>query len=90
MELKTDIIVSIHSVYSEIIRYAENENVDPIVVRTLGSIGLTRLLLDRVASRVVRYICFMHCYGCKGFKELDERGFCIGIWSKDKKHCRGD
>jgi nucleotide-binding universal stress UspA family protein len=55
VKLRTHIIVSIYSVYSEIIKYAEEQGVDLIVVGTRGRTGLKRLLLGSVASGVVTY-----------------------------------
>jgi hypothetical protein len=55
----------------------------------MGKTGLKRLMLGSVASRIVTYM--LHAMlGCKGFEELDERGFCSLHMAKDKKRCRSD
>jgi len=58
IELKTVIVPALDTVYTEIIGYAEKENVDLIVVGTRGRTGLKRLVLGSVASNVVSYA---HC-----------------------------
>ena len=56
--VKTDIIVGITSVVKEIVEYAENNNVDIIVVGSRGMTGFKRMLLGSVASDIVTY---SHC-----------------------------
>jgi nucleotide-binding universal stress UspA family protein len=46
------------SVEGTIVDYAEQENIDLIVVGTKGRSGFTKLLLGSVASKVVTYA---HC-----------------------------
>jgi nucleotide-binding universal stress UspA family protein len=55
VKLKTHIIISTQSAYSEIIKYAEEEGVDLIVVGTREKTGLKGLLLGSVAANVVKY-----------------------------------
>jgi nucleotide-binding universal stress UspA family protein len=55
VKLRTHIIVSIFSVYSEIVKYAEEQGTDLVIVGTRGRTGLKRLLLGSVASNVVTY-----------------------------------
>ncbi|HEY6949828.1 MAG TPA: universal stress protein, partial [Nitrososphaeraceae archaeon] len=56
--VKTDIIVGITSIVKEIVEYAENNNVDIIVVGSRGMTGFKRILLGSVASDIVTY---SHC-----------------------------
>ena len=46
------------SVEGAIVSYAEEENIDLIVIGTRGRSGFTKLLLGSVASKVVTYA---HC-----------------------------
>ena len=55
VKLMTHVIVSIYSAYSEIIKYAEEQSVDLIVVGTRGRTGLKKLLLGSTALGVVNY-----------------------------------
>jgi nucleotide-binding universal stress UspA family protein len=55
--LRTELIAS-SSVVGGIIDFAENENIELIVVGTRGRSGLKRLLLGSVASGIVNYA---HC-----------------------------
>jgi len=58
LSVKTDIIVGITSVVKEIVEYAEDNNVDIIVVGSRGMTGFKRMLLGSVASDIVTYA---HC-----------------------------
>ena len=49
----------------ELIRYAEEEEMDIVIMGTLGKTGLERLLLGSVAGNLVRSLKGA-CYGCKG------------------------
>ena len=52
---KAEIIEDSISVEGTIIDYAENENIDLIVIGTRGRSGFKRMLLGSVASKVVTY-----------------------------------
>ena len=54
----TEVVISKKSVAADIIDYAENNNVNLIVIGTKGRTGFKRLLLGSVASAVVTYA---HC-----------------------------
>jgi nucleotide-binding universal stress UspA family protein len=56
-QIKTEIISSIN-IAGGILAYAEENNIDLIVIGTRGRSGFKRLLLGSVASRVVTYA---HC-----------------------------
>jgi nucleotide-binding universal stress UspA family protein len=58
IELKTELINSHRPVDYVILEYAEEKNIDLIVVGTRGTSGFKRLLLGSVASSVVSYA---HC-----------------------------
>jgi nucleotide-binding universal stress UspA family protein len=59
IKIRTDIIIaSTARIAAEIVNYAQQENVDLIVVGTKGRSGFKRLLLGSVASGVVAYA---HC-----------------------------
>jgi len=58
LSVKTEIIVGITSVVKEIVEYAEDNNVDIIVVGSRGMTGFKRILLGSVASDIVTY---SHC-----------------------------
>lgn len=52
---KAEIIEGSISVEGTIVDYAENENIDLIVIGTRGKSGFKRMLLGSVASKVVTY-----------------------------------
>jgi nucleotide-binding universal stress UspA family protein len=54
----TEVMISNKSVAADIIDYAENNNVNLIVIGTKGRTGFKKLLLGSVASAVVTYA---HC-----------------------------
>ena len=58
VKLKTEIVESIMSEVGAIVTYAENENVDLIVIGSRGRSGFKKLLLGSTASGVVTYA---HC-----------------------------
>ncbi len=57
IQIKTDIIASLN-VAGSIVEYAENKNINLIVVGTRGISGFKKLLLGSVASGIVTYA---HC-----------------------------
>jgi nucleotide-binding universal stress UspA family protein len=57
IQIKTEIISSIN-IAGGIVDYAEENNIDLIVIGTRGSSGFKKLLLGSVASHVVTYA---HC-----------------------------
>lgn len=58
VRVKTDIIVGKTSVANEIVEYAEEENINIIIIGSRGISGFKRMLLGSVASQVVTYA---HC-----------------------------
>jgi nucleotide-binding universal stress UspA family protein len=58
IDIKTDIVLDVTSVVDAIVNYAENEDVDLIVMGTRGRTGIKRFLLGSVASGVVFHA---HC-----------------------------
>ena len=54
----SEVVISNKSLPADIIDYAENNNVNLIVVGTKGRTGFKRLLLGSVASAVLTYA---HC-----------------------------
>jgi nucleotide-binding universal stress UspA family protein len=54
----SDVVVANKSVVAEIVSYAENNNIDLIVIGTRGKSGFKKLLIGSVASGVVTYA---HC-----------------------------
>jgi nucleotide-binding universal stress UspA family protein len=58
IQLKTEVVVSTTSVVAAIVDYAEQENVDLLVISSRGRSGFKKLLLGSTASGVVTYaIC---------------------------------
>ncbi len=55
VKTKTDVINGVTSVVKEIIEYAEDKQVDMIVIGSRGMTGFKKLLLGSVASGVVTY-----------------------------------
>lgn len=55
VEVKTETVEELYSVPSAIVKYAENENVDLIIMGSTGKTGFKRLLLGSVASEVVTH-----------------------------------
>lgn len=55
IQYKAEIIEGSISVEGTIVDYAENENIDLIVIDTRGRSGFKRMLLGSVASKVVTY-----------------------------------
>ncbi|MDE1844914.1 MAG: universal stress protein [Thaumarchaeota archaeon] len=55
VEIETETVEEIYSVPGAIIKRAEEENVDVIIVGGIGKSGFKRLLLGSVATDVVRY-----------------------------------
>ncbi len=55
IKLSTKVILTGIAVYGEIIHYAQEENIDLIVIGTRGRSGIKRLLLGSTASGVVTY-----------------------------------
>lgn len=58
LEIVTEVIIADESIFSEIIEFAERENIDLIIMGTRGRTGFKKLLLGSVASGVVN---FAHC-----------------------------
>ena len=62
----SDVILSNKSVIAEIVDYAENNNIDLLVIGTRGRSGVRRLLLGSIASGVVTYyLCTLSCISNK-------------------------
>jgi len=55
IQFKSEIIEDSLSVESSILDYAENENIDLIVIGTRGMSGFKKMLLGSVASKIVSY-----------------------------------
>jgi nucleotide-binding universal stress UspA family protein len=55
VEIKTKTVEEIYSVAGAIIKHAEKENADVIIIGGTGKSGFKRLLLGSVATDVVRY-----------------------------------
>jgi nucleotide-binding universal stress UspA family protein len=58
LEIVTEVIIAEESIVSEIIEFAERENIDLIIMGTRGRTGFKKLLLGSVAAGVVN---FAHC-----------------------------
>jgi nucleotide-binding universal stress UspA family protein len=58
VSVKTEVLIKYTSVVKEIVEYAEDNNVDMIVIGSRGVTGLKKLLLGSVANGVVTY---SHC-----------------------------
>jgi nucleotide-binding universal stress UspA family protein len=54
-KVSTKVILTGIAVYGEIIQYADQENIDLIVIGTRGRSGVKKLLLGSTASGVVTY-----------------------------------
>lgn len=58
VELKTGTVEEIYSIPAAIVKHAENENVDLIIIGSTGKTGFKRLLLGSVAADVLKHaIC---------------------------------
>jgi nucleotide-binding universal stress UspA family protein len=55
IKVSTKVILTGIAVYGEIIQYADQENIDLIVIGTRGRSGVKKLLLGSTASGVVTY-----------------------------------
>jgi nucleotide-binding universal stress UspA family protein len=55
VELKTESVEEIYSIPGAIIKYAEKEKADVIIVGSTGKSGFKKLLLGSVSSDVVKY-----------------------------------
>ena len=55
MEVKTETVEELYSVPAAIVKYAENENIDLIIMGSTGKTGFKRLLLGSIASEVVTH-----------------------------------
>jgi nucleotide-binding universal stress UspA family protein len=53
--IKSDVITSPFSIAASILNYAEERNIDLIIIGTRGNSGLKKMLLGSVASDVVTY-----------------------------------
>ena len=54
-KIKTDVITTPFSIAASLLNYAEERNVDLIVIGTRGNSGLKKMLLGSVASDIVVY-----------------------------------
>lgn len=54
-KIKTDVITTPFSIAASILNYAEERNVDLIIIGTRGNSGIKKMLLGSVASDVVTY-----------------------------------
>ena len=59
VKVKTDVVIGISSVAKEIIKYAEKNRVDMIVMGSRGLSGIKKMLMGSVADGVLRY---SHCH----------------------------
>jgi nucleotide-binding universal stress UspA family protein len=55
IKVSTKVILTGLAVYGEIIQYADEENIDLIVIGSRGRSGIKKLLLGSTASGVVTY-----------------------------------
>ena len=55
IKVSTKVILKGVAVYGEVIQYADQENIDLIVIGTRGRSGIKKLLLGSTASGVVTY-----------------------------------
>lgn len=53
--IKTDVITTPFSIAASILNYAEERNVDLIIIGTRGNSGLKKMLLGSVASDIITY-----------------------------------
>ena len=58
IDVKTEVIIGYTSVAKSIVEYAEERNIDLIVIGTRGMTGIKKMLLGSTASGVVTYA---HC-----------------------------
>ena len=58
IDVKTDVIIGYTSVAKSIVEYAEERNMDLIVIGTRGMTGIKKMLLGSTATGVVTYA---HC-----------------------------
>jgi len=57
-ELLTEVVVTATSIVAAVVEYAEEHNIDLIVIGTRGRSGFKRLILGSVATGVITYA---HC-----------------------------
>lgn len=58
VNIQTEVLIGVNTVVKEIVKYAEKQKVDLIVIGTRGMSGIKRMLLRSTASGVVTY---SHC-----------------------------
>lgn len=55
VDFKTETVEELYSIPAGVVKYAEKENVDLIVIGSTGKTGFARLLLGSVASDVLKH-----------------------------------